>query len=132
MIKKKKMSKQRPLSPHLQIYKPEITSVLSILHRITGITLSVGSLLLVLWIFTLSLGKIYYEYFLMFSQSWIGIFILIGFTFAINYHLSNGIRHLFWDFGHGFELVTVYKSGFTVVLSAIILTAVIWIMILFN
>ena len=122
----------RQLSPHLQIYKPEITSVLSILHRITGITLSVGSLLLVLWIFTLSLGKIYYEYFLMFSQSWIGIFILIGFTFAINYHLSNGIRHLFWDFGHGFELVTVYKSGFTVVLSAIILTAVIWIMILFN
>ena len=57
----------------------------------------------------------------MLSQSSVGIFVLIGFTFALNYHLSNGIRHLFWDFGHGFELATVYKSGFAVVLSAIIL-----------
>ena len=126
------MSKQRPLSPHLQIYRPEITSVLSIFHRITGITLSVGSILLVLWIFTLSLGKSYYEYYIMFSQSWIGVLIFIGFTFALNYHLSNGIRHLFWDLGYGYELATVYKSGFAVVLSSIILTVIIWIGILFN
>ena len=126
------MSKQRPLSPHLQIYRPEITSILSIFHRITGITLSVGSILLVLWIFTLSLGKSYYEYYTMFSQSWIGVLIFIGFTFALNYHLSNGIRHLFWDFGYGYELATVYKSGFAVILSSIILTVIIWIGILFN
>tara|TARA_B100000965_G_C19233864_1_gene601340 strand:- start:282 stop:662 length:381 start_codon:yes stop_codon:yes gene_type:complete len=126
------MSKQRPLSPHLQIYRPEITSILSIFHRITGIALSVGSLLLVLWVFTLSLGKSYYEFYMMLSQSSVGIFILIGFTFALNYHLSNGIRHLFWDFGHGFELKTVYKSGFAVVLFATILTVFIWINILSN
>ena len=126
------MSKQRPLSPHLQIYKPEITSILSVFHRITGIALSCGSLLLVLWVFSLSLGKNYYEYYIIFSQSWIGVFILIGFTFALNYHLSNGIRHLFWDFGHGFEMGTVYKSGIAVVLCATIFTAFIWIVILFN
>ena len=126
------MSKQRPLSPHLQIYRPEITSILSIFHRITGITLSVGSILLVLWIFTLSLGKSYYEYYTMFSQSWIGVLIFIGFTFVLNYHLSNGIRHLFWDLGYGYELATVYKSGFAVILSSIILTVIIWIGILFN
>tara|TARA_B100001778_G_scaffold105422_1_gene86167 strand:- start:15 stop:395 length:381 start_codon:yes stop_codon:yes gene_type:complete len=126
------MSKQRPLSPHLQIYRPEITSVLSIFHRITGITLSVGSILLVLWIFTLSLGKSYYEYYTMFSQSWIGVLIFIGFTLVLNYHLSNGIRHLFWDLGYGYELATVYKSGFAVILSSIILTVIIWIGILFN
>jgi len=126
------MSKQRPLSPHLQIYRPEITSILSIFHRITGITLSVGSILLVLWIFTLSLGKSYYEYYTMFSQSWIGVLIFIGFTLVLNYHLSNGIRHLFWDLGYGYELATVYKSGFAVILSSIILTVIIWIGILFN
>ena len=127
-----KMSKYRPLSPHLQIYKPQITSVLSIFHRITGVALSVGSLLLVLWILTLSLGKSYFDYYVTFSQSWIGITILISFTFALNYHLSNGIRHLFWDLGYGYELSTVYKSGFAVIISATLLTIIIWFMILSN
>lgn len=126
------MSKQRPISPHLQIYKPQITSVLSIFHRITGVALSFGTILLVLWVVTVSLGESYYEYYLMFRSSLIGTIIFIGFTFALNYHLSNGIRHLFWDFGFGYEIVTVYKSGIVVIFTAIILTIIIWALILFN
>ena len=124
------MSKHRPLSPHLQIYKPQITSILSIFHRITGVALSVGTILLVFWVLTLSLGESYYNYYLIFSKSWLGTIILIGFTFALCYHLSNGIRHLFWDFGYGYELLTVYKSGVTVILCSCILTLIIWIYIL--
>ena len=126
------MSKQRPISPHLQIYKPQITSVLSIFHRITGVALSFGTILLVLWVVTLSLGESYYEYYLMFRSSFIGTIIFIGFTFALNYHLSNGIRHLFWDFGYGYEIVTVYKSGIVVIFTATILTVIMWALILFN
>ena len=126
------MSKPRPLSPHLQIYKPQITSALSIFHRMTGIALSLGSILFVLWLVTLSLGEKYYYYYLIFSRSWFGTIILIAFTFAFNYHLSNGIRHLFWDFGYGYDLQTVNKSGFAVIFSSIILTVIVWSVVLFN
>tara|TARA_B100000029_G_scaffold394871_1_gene392560 strand:- start:117 stop:494 length:378 start_codon:yes stop_codon:yes gene_type:complete len=125
------MKKVRPLSPHLQIYKPQITSVLSIMHRITGVVLSFGTFLIVLWITTLSLGENFYQYYMIFIKSWFGNLILIGFTFALFYHLSNGIRHLFWDFGYGYELNTVFMSGVAVLISAFILTSIIWAYILF-
>ena len=125
------MKKERPLSPHLQIYKPEITSVLSIMHRITGVALTLGTVLVVLWITTLSLGESFYEYYVFFIKSWFGNLILIGFTFAFFYHLSNGIRHLFWDFGYGYELNIALISGVTVLISAFILTSIIWGIILF-
>ncbi len=120
------MKKERPLSPHLQIYKPQITSVLSIMHRITGITLTVGMFLIVFWIGTLSLGESFYEYYMVFIKSWFGTLILMGFTFALFYHLSNGIRHLFWDLGYGYELNIAFISGITVLISAFVLTAIIW------
>ena len=120
------MKQKRPLSPHLQIYKPQITSVLSIMHRITGIALSAGTFLLVLWLITLSLGQSFHEYYIVIVKSWLGKFILICFTFALNYHFSNGIRHLFWDFGYGYELDTVLKSGVAVLISALTLTIIIW------
>ena len=125
------MKKERPLSPHLQIYKPQITSVLSIMHRITGVALTFGMVLVVLWITTLSLGESFYEYYVFFIKSWFGNLILIGFTFAFFYHLSNGIRHLFWDFGYGYELNIALISGVTVLISAFILTSIIWGIILF-
>ena len=125
------MKKERPLSPHLQIYKPEITSVLSIMHRITGVALTLGTVLVVLWITTLSLGESFYEYYVFFIKSWFGNLILIGFTFAFFYHLSNGIRHLFWDFGYGYELNIALITGVTVLISALILTSIIWGIILF-
>ena len=120
------MARERPISPHLQVYKPQITSVLSILHRITGVALTFGLILLVAWIFTLSLGEEYFEYFVMFIKSWFGLLILFGFTFALNYHLCNGIRHLFWDAGYGYEIETVHKSGLAVLVVSFVLTILIW------
>ena len=120
------MARERPISPHLQVYKPQITSVLSIFHRITGVALTFGLILLVAWIFTLSLGEEYFEYFVMFIKSWFGFLILFGFTFALNYHLCNGIRHLFWDAGYGYEIETVHKSGLAVLVVSFVLTILIW------
>ena len=124
------MAKERPISPHLNVYKPQITSVLSIFHRITGVALTFGLILLVAWIFTLSLGEKYFEYFSIFIQSWFGLLILFGFTFALNYHFCNGIRHLFWDSGYGYEIETVYKSGFAVLIVSCSLTILIWYLVL--
>ena len=120
------MAKERPISPHLQVYKPQITSVLSIFHRITGVALTFGLILLVAWIFSLSLGEEYFEYFVMFIKSWFGLLILFGFTFALNYHLCNGIRHLFWDAGYGYEIEIVHKSGLAVLVVSFVLTILIW------
>ena len=120
------MAKERPISPHLQVYKPQITSVLSIFHRITGVALTFGLILLVAWIFTLSLGEEYFEYFSLFIKSWFGLLILFGFTFALTYHLCNGIRHLFWDAGYGYEIETVHKSGLAVLVVSLVLTILIW------
>ena len=124
------MAKERPISPHLQVYKPQITSVLSIFHRITGVALTFGLILLVAWIFTLSLGEEYFEYFSLFIKSWFGLLILFGFTFAFNYHFCNGIRHLFWDAGYGYEIETVHKSGLAVLVVSFSLTTLIWYLVL--
>ena len=116
------MNRPRPLSPHLQIYKPQITSILSIFHRLTGISLSIGSFIIVAWIVSLSMGIESYSYFMSIVDNWFVQTIIFGFAFALFYHFSNGIRHLFWDAGLGFELKSVYISGSIVVLNAIILT----------
>ena len=116
------MNRSRPLSPHLQIYKPQITSILSIFHRLTGISLSIGSFIIVAWIVSLSMGIESYSYFMSIVDNWVVQIIIFGFAFALFYHFSNGIRHLFWDAGLGFELKSVYISGSLVVLNAIILT----------
>ena len=117
------MNRSRPLSPHLQIYKPQITSILSIFHRLTGISLSIGSFIIVAWIVSLSMGVESYFYFMSIVDNWFIQTIIFGFAFALFYHFSNGIRHLFWDAGLGFELKSVYVSGSIVVLNAIILTS---------
>ena len=116
------MNRPRPLSPNLQIYKPQITSILSIFHRLTGISLSIGSFIIVAWIVSLSMGIESYSYFMSIVDNWFVQIIIFGFAFALFYHFSNGIRHLFWDVGLGFELKSVYISGSIVVLNAIILT----------
>ena len=116
----------RPLSPHLQIYRPQITSVLSILHRLSGIGLGVGTLLLAYWLIAVAAGPGPFDFAQGLIGSWVGIVLLIGWTFALIYHFCNGIRHLFWDAGYGYELDTVYRSGWVVVLTSILLTAGIW------
>jgi succinate dehydrogenase / fumarate reductase cytochrome b subunit len=114
----------RPLSPHLQIYKPQITSVLSIAHRITGVALSVGTLLLVWWLLAAAAGPAAYAQAQAFIGSWLGILLLIGWAYALFFHLCNGIRHLVWDAGHGFDLATTYASGWAVVAASAGLTLI--------
>ena len=114
----------RPLSPHLQIYRPQLTSVLSILHRITGVALAVGTILLVYWLIAAASGPEAFAAANGIIGSWIGLILLFGWTFALFFHLANGIRHLFWDAGLGFELKTVYASGWTVVVVASALTLI--------
>ena len=120
-------SSNRPLSPHLQVYRPQLTSVLSITHRATGIGLSFGIILLITWIIAAAAGENYFNMVNSLVTSWFGKLVLLGFTWALFYHLCNGIRHLFWDAGFGFELSTVYKSGYATIAGSIILTATAWI-----
>ena len=123
------MSRQRPLSPHLQIYKPQLTSILSILHRATGVTLSMGSVILVSWIIVLTLGEETYVIYTKIINHWFSHLVLMGFTFGVFYHLSNGIRHLFWDAGYGFGLREAYISGSLVIFSSLLLTGMTWLLI---
>lgn len=118
---------RRPLSPHLQVYKPQLTSTLSILHRATGIALSVGALYLVIWVVFASASPRTYAMFQNFNVSILGRIFLGGWLFCIFYHLCNGIRHLFWDAGIGFELKDAYRSGWTVVALSLAATVAAWI-----
>lgn len=113
----------RPLSPHLQVYKPQITSLLSILHRLTGLFLSLGSIIIVAWLFSLAFAPETYGIFVDSAHSLLGKAFLLAWAFCFFYHLSNGIRHLFWDIGRGFEMKNVRRSGWVVILTAIFLTA---------
>lgn len=120
-------ARSRPLSPHLQVYKPQLTSVLSISHRATGVALSVGTLLFVWWLAAAAAGPEAYEDAQDFIGSWFGMLLLFGWSFCLYYHLCNGVRHLFWDAGYGFELPDAYKSGWAVVIAAGALTVLSWI-----
>ncbi|WP_207480052.1 succinate dehydrogenase, cytochrome b556 subunit [Arenibaculum pallidiluteum] len=120
----------RPLSPHLQVYRPQITSVLSITHRITGIGLSAGLLLLVWWLVAAATGPEAYATVQGFMGSWLGLLLLFGFTLANWYHFCNGIRHLVWDAGYGFEMPSVYLGGWFVVGAALGLTVLTWLVAL--
>lgn len=117
----------RPLSPHLQVYRPQLTSMLSIAHRITGVALAVGTLLLVYWLAAAAGGAESYAAAQGFIGSFFGQLLLFGWTIALFYHLANGIRHLFWDAGYGFELPTVQRSGQAVLAATAVLTVVSWI-----
>lgn len=125
------LHKNRPLSPHLSIYKPQLTSVLSILHRLTGAYLYLGLIIFSWFLFTLTyFPTVIEDYALCLDNCLIAKFItklmLFGWSFALFYHLLNGIRHLFWDIGKGFELKTTYFTGKLVVIFAILFTFISW------
>jgi succinate dehydrogenase / fumarate reductase cytochrome b subunit len=117
----------RPLSPHLQIYRWQWTMTLSILHRITGVGLGLGAILLVYWLSAAASGPAAFARAQGFVGSWFGILVLLGFSVALFYHLANGIRHLFWDVGRGFELKQAYASGMAVLAATAVLTVIAWI-----
>ena len=118
---------QRPLSPHLQSYRPQLTSMLSIRHRATGIALAVGALYLAVWVMCAAASPRAYAVFQDFNTSIAGRIVLGGWLFSAFYHLCNGIRHLFWDAGYGFELKDAYRSGWIVVAVSLIATVASWI-----
>jgi len=117
---------QNPLSPHLQVYRWHISSLLSITHRMSGIVNLLSLILIFFWLIVLSLGERNYELFLLFINSFIGKFILIGFTWSMSFHILSGIRHLVWDMGYGFEIKTANISGIIVVISSLIVTIIFW------
>ena len=117
---------KRPLSPHLQIYRLQWTMILSFLHRITGVALGLGSLLLAWWLVAAASGPEAFAIVQDVVRSIPGRFVLLGFTFSLFYHLANGIRHLFWDVGIGFELRAAQTSGWIVLALAVVLTLASW------
>jgi succinate dehydrogenase / fumarate reductase cytochrome b subunit len=121
------MADNRPLSPHIQVYRWQWTMLLSILHRATGIALSVGTLLLALWLISLAMGPLSFARAQLILGSGPGLILLAGWSFALFYHLLNGLRHLAWDAGWGFELKSAYASGMIAVGGAVILTVLVWI-----
>lgn len=116
----------RPLSPHLQIYRWQITMTMSILHRASGVALSLGSIVLAWWLTAAVVGGEYYDWVAGILASPVGLIFLAGWSLAFFYHLGNGIRHLLWDAGWGFALPTMRKTGWTVVAFTIVATALTW------
>jgi succinate dehydrogenase / fumarate reductase cytochrome b subunit len=116
-----------PLAPHIQIYRPQLTSVLSISHRVSGIALSLGSVLLVAWLVAAAAGPRAFSAVREMVHSPGGLFLLLLWTFSLFFHLCNGIRHLVWDTCRGFELRTIYLSGWSVIVSSIVLTGLAWV-----
>lgn len=119
-------AEDRPLSPHLQVYKWEWTMLYSILHRMSGVALAVGTVLLVWWLVALATGPEAFDLMQGFIGSIVGRLMLFGWTWALFYHLANGVRHLFWDMGKGFDLDVARASGHTVLVSSVVLTLVSW------
>jgi succinate dehydrogenase / fumarate reductase cytochrome b subunit len=121
-----KPGRERPLSPHLTIYRWQVTMLASITHRVTGMALAVGALVLAWWLVSVSNGPEGYDSFMAVAITPIGLLILFGFAWSLSFHLLNGIRHLAWDVGYGFEIQTARTTGWAVVIGSIVLTVVIW------
>lgn len=119
-------NRERPLSPHLQVYRWQITMTMSILHRVSGLVLVAGAFALAWWLLAVAAGGQVYADAAAVVASPPGMLLLAGFSLALVYHLLNGIRHLLWDIGWGFEIPEFYRSGYTVAVLTVLLTALIW------
>ena len=117
---------KNPLSPHLQIYRWHISSLISITHRISGVINLLSLILIFYWLVVLSFGESNYESFLLIVNSFFGKFILVGFTWSMIFHLLSGIRHLVWDMGYGYEIKTANISGIIVIIFSLALTIIFW------
>jgi succinate dehydrogenase / fumarate reductase cytochrome b subunit len=126
------MVRERPLSPHLQIYRPMLTMVLSITNRITGAALYFGMALFVLWLAAAARGPGAFSTIEAVYGSWFGLLILFGFTWALMFHMLAGIRHLIWDMGRGLDLKSIEWGAVAVLLGSIVLTLFLWLVVLFR
>ena len=119
-------SSKHPTSPHLQIYRLPLTALLSITHRITGVILAFGCVVLVWMLAAAAFDPDYYNAMLPYMDGWLGKIFMLGVIFSLYLHFCNGIRHLFWDVGYGFELETVDLTAKLAIVIAIVLTAATW------
>lgn len=119
--------RERPLSPHLTIYKPQISSMLSIAHRGTGVVLYIGAFVLAALLVTLTYGAEVFNNAALLITTPLGQFAILGWSFCLFYHLCNGIRHLFWDAGYGFKVCTMNVTGIITVIVSLALTAGAWV-----
>ena len=120
------MAKPRPLSPHLQVYRPQLTSIMSIMHRASGAVLATGSLLVALWLVALAAGPAAFNPVADAMQHPFGQLVVFGYSLALVYHGLNGIRHLMWDLRIGLEIKQVYQSGYIVLGLTVLVTAALW------
>ena len=118
---------KRPLSPHLQVYRPQITSVLSIMNRVTGIASTVGTVMFVWWLADAAAGPVAFGHVQWFLSSWLGLFMLFGWTASLFYHFFGGLRHLAWDSGYGFSLPATYRSGVAAIVATVVMTVLVWV-----
>ena len=125
------MAKPRPLSPHLQVYRPQLTSVLSITHRASGVVLTTGTIILALWLISVAIGPETFAVMASIVGHPLGQFVLFGYSVALFYHACNGIRHLSWDLGFGLTIPDVYRSGYVVLGATCGLTALLWFFVWF-
>ena len=121
------VTRSRPLSPHLQIYKPIPTMVMSIVHRITGAALYFGTVLVAWWLIAAASGEAYFDWVNSFFGSWIGRLILFGYTWTLMHHMLGGLRHFMWDMGHGYEKDFSTKLAILTPVVSVALTVLIWI-----
>ena len=117
---------KRPLSPHLQVYRPAINMVMSIMHRITGAALYVGSLLLAWWLVSAAIGPEYFAKVNAIFNSTLGQIVLFGYTWALLHHMLGGVRHFIWDTGRGLDIDTVDLLSWGTIIGSILLTLLIW------
>jgi succinate dehydrogenase / fumarate reductase cytochrome b subunit len=122
-------NQERPLSPHLSIYRWPISMTLSILHRMTGVALSVALLALVFWLESIAFGEASYQMLSGWIDTPVGKLLLLGWSFSLFFHLANGIRHLFWDAGVGFEKRQTDVSAWLVLIATVVMTASYWMMV---
>lgn len=118
--------RNRPLSPHLSIYKPYPTMVMSIAHRITGAALYFGTILVAWWLVAAASGEAYFDWVNGILGSFLGRLVLVGYTFALMHHMLGGIRHLIWDTGHGLDKETSTRLAYATIAGSVTLTVVIW------
>lgn len=122
-------TRERPLSPHLQIYRPQINMVMSILHRITGTALYFGSLLIAWWLFAAATSPAYFDFVNGLFATWLGIIVLVGFSWALIHHALGGIRHFIWDTAAGLDIGTVDLLSWATIVLSVLMTAALWLYI---
>ena len=126
------MSRPRPLSPHLSIWRFQLPAVMSIMHRITAVILTSGTVLLTAWLLALAFGENSFNLVSMIISHPLGQFVMFGYSVVLFYHASNGVRHLFWDFGKGLDIPGVYSSGRIALATMVVLTVGFWAFIFFS